>query len=82
MANAVVGVGSGKTTARWSGDLRRQRGDDGARDGVAKTRVQSAWTGVARVGVGRWPETYRAPAKFRVDGGVDLLREKGKEGHR
>ena len=49
MASAVVGVGSGKMTARWSGDLRRRRGDDGARDGVAKMRVRSAWTGVARV---------------------------------
>ena len=79
MVSAVVGDGSGKTMARCSGDLRRRRGDDGVRDGVAKTMVRTARSGAARVGVGVWPERLRAPARCGVDRVVVRLREKKDE---
>ena len=52
------------------------------RNGETRTMGRTARSRASRGDVGKWPEVHRAPARVRVDGAVDLLREKGKEGHR
>ena len=56
--------------------LRRLRGDDGARNGVAKMMVTTLGTGVARVGVEVRPEKFRRRRDPKLVVAGDLLRER------
>ena len=74
--DAMVDDGSGLRRRGAPVSLQRLRGDDGARDGVAKMMVTTLWSGVARVGVEVRPEKFRRRRDPKLVVAGDLLRER------